>query len=159
MLMRRLLDRVGRAPSEVRFIGTSATLGSGERSYPEVATFASHLFGGDFQYVPWGNPSRQDVLGAERLALVMPEPDDTITLEDALAEHDATTRSEKLLAIPGAQALLQGIADRPRRAEMLARRPAGWMPFADGPPWSMPSRPTAGRPRITHPLRPLPHLS
>ncbi|MCC6386617.1 MAG: DEAD/DEAH box helicase [Dehalococcoidia bacterium] len=120
MLMRRLLDRVGRAPSEVRFIGTSATLGSGERSYPEVATFASHLFGGDFQYVP-GDPSRQDVLGAERLALVMPEPDDTITLEDALAEHDATTRSEKLLAIPGAQALLQGIADRPRRAEMLAR--------------------------------------
>ncbi|MFN8507776.1 MAG: DEAD/DEAH box helicase [Dehalococcoidia bacterium] len=120
MLMRRLLDRVGRAPSDVRFIGTSATLGSGEGSFPQVATFASNLFGSIFEYVP-GDPSRRDVLGAERLRLELPPPDASMTLADALAEGDATTRSEKLLAIPGAQALLRGIADRPRRAEDLAR--------------------------------------
>ncbi|GMT41510.1 MAG: hypothetical protein IEMM0001_2245 [bacterium] len=62
MLMRRLRERVVRSElGRLQCIGTSATLGAGEQDYPKIASFASNLFGEDFE--------KEDVIGAEHVRL------------------------------------------------------------------------------------------
>lgn len=59
MLLRRLKDRVVRSePNRLQCIATSATLGKGVEDYPDVAKFASDLFGEHF--------NKDDIIGAER---------------------------------------------------------------------------------------------
>ena len=62
MLLRRLRDRVSR-DRPLQYIATSATVG-GSDAGPQVASFASTLFAGDFEYGQ--DPSQQDVVWAER---------------------------------------------------------------------------------------------
>lgn len=70
MLIRRLKDRVVKSqPGRLRCIATSATLGGGEKDFPEVADFAKQLFGEVFEWVN-DNPDRQDVIGAAYLPLI-----------------------------------------------------------------------------------------
>jgi len=63
MLIRRLKERID-APS-LSCMATSATIGGGREDFPDVATFASNLFGESFQ---WNeeNPAQQDVVSATR---------------------------------------------------------------------------------------------
>ena len=62
MLMRRLRERVARSElGRLQCIGTSATLGAGEQDYPKIASFASNLFGEDFD--------KEDVIGPEHVRL------------------------------------------------------------------------------------------
>lgn len=70
MLLRRLKDRiVAGEVGRLRCIATSATLGRGRSDYPKVAEFASEFFG---EVVEWvhDDPHRQDVVEAERIALM-----------------------------------------------------------------------------------------
>jgi ATP-dependent helicase YprA (DUF1998 family) len=63
MLLRRLRDRV--APGrDLRFIATSATVGDQPQA---VMEFAGKLFGAPFEWVS-GDPGRQDLVGASRVA-------------------------------------------------------------------------------------------
>lgn len=66
MLIRRLKDRIG--SRALQAIGTSATMGSGDRDYPQVAQFASQLFSETFEWVA-DDTTRQDVVGARRIRL------------------------------------------------------------------------------------------
>ena len=51
MLLRRLRDRVTRSrPGALQCFGTSATLGRGERDYPELVEFAEALFAEPFEW-------------------------------------------------------------------------------------------------------------
>ena len=62
MLLRRVRDRViASKPGSISFVGTSATLGSGESDVKHVAEYASELFGEPVEYMP-GDTSRQDVV-------------------------------------------------------------------------------------------------
>ncbi len=75
MLFRRLRDRIveGRE-DQLCCIATSATLGGGERDFPDVATFASQLFSERFEWI-WEEPTRQDVVQATRLPMARPSGD------------------------------------------------------------------------------------
>ncbi len=67
MLLRRLQDRVtGGKPNALQAVATSATLGRGKDDYPAVVEFAGNLFNLKFEWHS-DNPSRQDVIEAERL--------------------------------------------------------------------------------------------
>lgn len=70
MLLRRLLDRVTNGhPERVQAIATSATLGRAkEEHFRRMARFASDLFGLPFEWMR-DDPTRQDVVVAERLSL------------------------------------------------------------------------------------------
>ncbi len=62
MLLRRLRDRVKQSrQGEIQFVGTSATLGSGDESYVSLADYAHRLFDEVFDYVD-DYPARQDVI-------------------------------------------------------------------------------------------------
>lgn len=63
MLIRRLKERID-APS-LTCMATSATIGGGQEDFPDVATFASNLFGEPFE---WNDekPLQQDVVSATR---------------------------------------------------------------------------------------------
>ena len=65
MLLRRLRERVGRGTAGASFqaIATSATIGGHPQA---VTTFASKLFDVPFEWVD-GDPSRQDLVGAQRV--------------------------------------------------------------------------------------------
>jgi len=63
MLIRRLKERI-QAP-ELTCMATSATIGEGEKDFPEVAEFASNLFGEPFEWRE-GESLRQDVVAATR---------------------------------------------------------------------------------------------
>ena len=67
MLLRRLKDRVveGQA-GRLLCMATSATLGHGERDFPEVAHFASQLFGERFEWET-GDQAHQDVVAGIRV--------------------------------------------------------------------------------------------
>ena len=70
MLLRRLRDRVtGSRTGALQCFGTSATLGRGERDYPELVRFAEALFAEPFEWQAddW---SKQDVIGPVRRSLV-----------------------------------------------------------------------------------------
>lgn len=72
MLIRRLKDRI-QVP-HLQAIGTSATMGSGEKDYPQVVKFSTQLFAEPFVWNPQ-NPGQQDVVGATRLSLSeLPDP-------------------------------------------------------------------------------------
>lgn len=82
MLLRRLKDRVVEGEQgRLGCVATSATLGRGERDFPEVADFASQLFGELFEWVA-DETSRQDVIKATRKPFIglgqdhwKPDPD------------------------------------------------------------------------------------
>lgn len=70
MLLRRLKDRVaGGQKGKLQCIATSATLGGGKDSYPQIVEFAWRLFGEDFEWVE-GDERCQDVVEATRLPLL-----------------------------------------------------------------------------------------
>jgi len=69
MLLRRLKDRVVEGVGRLQCIITSATLGRGEKDFPEVARFARQLFGECVEWVE-GDPSRQDVIKATRKRMI-----------------------------------------------------------------------------------------
>lgn len=69
MLLRRLRDRVnGSRRGVLQCFGTSATLGGGERDFPELVTFAVDLFDEEFAWDP-DDPLRQDVVTARHRPL------------------------------------------------------------------------------------------
>lgn len=69
MLVRRLRDRV--APGRrIQCVATSATVGA-EADPAAVTTFASRLFGESFEWAE-GDPSRQDLITADRVASEAP---------------------------------------------------------------------------------------
>lgn len=113
MLIRRLKDRVVKSqPGRLRCIATSATLGGGEKDFPEVADFAKQLFGEVFEWVN-DNPDRQDVIGAAYLPLIQSSegwgklsPDLYVACRDIVNDGDEKYRLNKLVAtlkgsIPG----------------------------------------------------------
>jgi ATP-dependent helicase YprA (DUF1998 family)/predicted RNA-binding Zn-ribbon protein involved in translation (DUF1610 family) len=66
MLLSRLKDRVvDSQPGRLLCIATSATLGSDQSAYPEVANFAKRLFGENFEWIE-DDSKRQDVIKAVR---------------------------------------------------------------------------------------------
>lgn len=70
MLLRRLRDRVtGSRPGALQCFGTSATLGRGERDYPQLVEFARSLFAEPFEWRPEDRRA-QDVVGPARRSLV-----------------------------------------------------------------------------------------
>ena len=100
MLVRRLRDRViGSRAGALQCFGTSATLGRGERDYPDLVRFGEALFAEPFEWVA-GNPQRQDVVGARKRSLVRREPDgrlDTAVIR-ALRQHARSGGSAAELA-------------------------------------------------------------
>lgn len=69
MLIRRVKDRVVRSqPGRLRCIATSATLGNGEKDFPDAARFATSLFGETFEYIR-NDPNRQDIIPAKRVPI------------------------------------------------------------------------------------------
>ncbi|MCL6558103.1 MAG: DEAD/DEAH box helicase, partial [Firmicutes bacterium] len=69
MLLRRLKDRVvGGQKGKIQCIATSATLGGGQDSYPQIVEFARRLFGEDFEWVE-GDERYQDIVEAIRQPL------------------------------------------------------------------------------------------
>lgn len=64
MLLRRVRDRVVRSEAgALQCFATSATLGAGERDFPQLARFAADLFGERFEWDPH-DARRQDVVWA-----------------------------------------------------------------------------------------------
>lgn len=70
MLLRRLRNRVN-ADGDLRCIATSATVGA-ESSPAAVTTFASNLFGTEFEYEA-SDPGRQDLVLAEKHTIARPK--------------------------------------------------------------------------------------
>jgi hypothetical protein len=70
MLLRRVRDRVNESErGRIQFVGTSATLGSGESAYPALAEYAKLLFDEEVEYLE-GDSSRQDIVPPRRETLV-----------------------------------------------------------------------------------------
>jgi len=65
MLLRRLKARVNQSDSNIQCIATSATIGTDEDDFKEVANFASDLFGEEVKYEA-DNSEQQDIIKAER---------------------------------------------------------------------------------------------
>jgi hypothetical protein len=66
MLLRRLKDRVVNSQSgKLQCIATSATLGSDQNAFPDVAKFAERLFGECFEWIE-DDRNRQDIIRAVR---------------------------------------------------------------------------------------------
>lgn len=62
MLLRRVRDRVNHSKrGKIQFVGTSATLGSGEADFPALAEYASQLFDETIEYER-GDSDRQDII-------------------------------------------------------------------------------------------------
>jgi ATP-dependent helicase YprA (DUF1998 family) len=69
MLLRRVRDRVNESErGRIQFVGTSATLGSGESAYPALAEYAKLLFDEEVEYLE-GDSSRQDIVPPRRETL------------------------------------------------------------------------------------------
>lgn len=68
MLLRRLKARVVDDKKQLKCIATSATIGSGEKDFPEVASFSSKLFDESFNY-DIDDSLEQDVVQAYRKGL------------------------------------------------------------------------------------------
>lgn len=66
MLLRRLKERLH--SEKFQCIATSATLGGGKGDFPQVAEFASKLFGESFEWNP-ADIMRQDVIEAQRIKI------------------------------------------------------------------------------------------
>lgn len=70
MLLRRLKDRVvDGMTGRLQCIATSATLGEGQKGYPQIVSFAQSLFGEDFEWLT-DDTRCQDVVEATRLPLL-----------------------------------------------------------------------------------------
>ncbi|QFG02722.1 DEAD/DEAH box helicase [Tepidiforma bonchosmolovskayae] len=114
MLLRRLLDRVGRGPGKTQAIATSATAG-GPEDRKQIAKFASDLFGLPFECDD-DDPARQDVIVASREAPRLPAPGPRIDLEQAVR----TGNSDALLADPRVQDLLTSLGAKQLTLEEAA---------------------------------------
>ena len=83
LLLRRVKERVWKSKrNQLQCIGTSATLGEGEKDYPRIAQFASDLFGEDFV--------TEDVVGATRQSLnsdILPWGEGSSELYQSLKEE------------------------------------------------------------------------
>jgi ATP-dependent helicase YprA (DUF1998 family) len=123
MLLRRLLDRVGRGPGKTQAIATSATAGGpGDRK--QIAKFASDLFGLPFEWDD-DDPARQDVIVASREAPRLPAPGPRIDLEEAVR----TGNSDALLADPRVQDLLTSLWEDRLTLEEAAAKLGDAAPF------------------------------
>ena len=92
MLLRRVKDRV--AQSEVgrmQFIGTSATLGSGESQIQKVSEFASSLFGEKVEY-DLSTPSRQDLIRPSYRNANFLQPSWSLNSDAIAYLHDAVSK-------------------------------------------------------------------
>jgi len=65
MLLRRLKARVSNPKTKIKCIATSATIGSSENDFNEVANFGQKLFNEPFEYKE-DEPKQQDVIKASR---------------------------------------------------------------------------------------------
>lgn len=84
MLLRRLRDRVvDGARGALQCFATSATLGRGIADASDIVGFASEIFGEPFEWVV-DDPSRQDVVVAERLVWTEDCGQDTFSPDPAL---------------------------------------------------------------------------
>ncbi|MFN0145617.1 MAG: DEAD/DEAH box helicase [Dehalococcoidia bacterium] len=119
MLLRRLLDRTGRAPGEVRFVGTSATVGTEPDAPPLVAKFGRDLFGATFEYEP-SDATRQDVVTAKRREHRVDGAAKDIEPDQADAIDDDADRGLKLSRDGRVRALLARMAEGPARVGELA---------------------------------------
>jgi hypothetical protein len=73
MLFRRLKDRIVKnKPSPLQCVGTSATLGSEEKGFSEVAQFGTGLFGEQFEWDE-SDPGRQDIIASRKRNLTVAE--------------------------------------------------------------------------------------
>ena len=98
LLLRRLRERtLGVSEKKFQCFGTSATLGDGEKDYPELTAFAEQLFNEPFE---WSPPNQKDVIGATRRSLTRAnsagelKPTDYQRLEARLAEGDTNAPTE-----------------------------------------------------------------
>ncbi|MGI6704330.1 MAG: DEAD/DEAH box helicase [Clostridia bacterium] len=106
MLIRRLKDRVVKSqPGRLRCIATSATLGGGEKDFPEVADYANQLFGEVFEWES-GSPGRQDIIGASYLPLMQSsegwgklDPALYVVCRDIANESDDKYALDKLISV------------------------------------------------------------
>lgn len=89
-LLRRLRDRVARSErGRLQCFALSATLGKGADDHPALVEFASQLFDEPFEWET-DDPSRQDVVAAERLPLASATvATHTLTADQIATLHDA----------------------------------------------------------------------
>ena len=132
MLLRRLKDRVVRPGARLQCIATSATLGRGVEDFPDVARFASRIFGEPVEWVP-GDPSRQDVVQATRLPLAAVgdagwQPPTSLyqKMQRVLSEQNRVDRR-----LPGMKATAQaaGAPEAVLRAAEPALQQGSWRAF------------------------------
>lgn len=95
MLLRRLAEKIDAEKDQLQFIATSATLGGGPDSRPDVASFASRLFNSTF--------TNKDVILADRKELSTsnrnlenPRPQLYIDWVDTIESSDAETLLDTL---------------------------------------------------------------
>ncbi|HEV8573719.1 MAG TPA: DEAD/DEAH box helicase, partial [Dehalococcoidia bacterium] len=95
MLLRRLKDRVVQStPNRIQCFATSATLGRGEKDYPDIAAFASRLFAETFEVAQ--QTERQDVVGPDRAELRLTAPPLDLGAATHAAIADALDRGVSL---------------------------------------------------------------
>lgn len=119
MLLRRLLDRTGRSPSDVRCFGTSATVGTGPDSSSLVARFGRDLFGAPFEWDE-DDASRQDVVMARHREIVFDGP--PADVEPGMVESidDRKERGRVLVRDSRARVVLGRMAEGPVAVPELA---------------------------------------
>lgn len=80
LLLRRVRERVlGDSGRHFQCFGTSATLGDGEKDYPDLTAFAEQLFNEPFE---WNPPEQRDVIGATRKSLTRSDAKGELNLSD-----------------------------------------------------------------------------
>lgn len=118
MLLRRLRDRVRRAPGQVQAIATSATLG-GRDDCAAVARFAEALFDLPFEWDAT-DTGRQDVILATPETAVLPPPGHRCDILAALTNEDDASAAALLAADPRVQQVLNALWDHPLTLEEVA---------------------------------------
>ena len=96
MLLRRVKQRIqGSGSKEVKFIGTSATLGDGLGNAPEVVKFASDLFGEKVEYEE-SRISAQDLVLPEIDSLEKDEPSWSLSDQALVSLFEAVQDNENI---------------------------------------------------------------
>ncbi|GIV04327.1 MAG: DEAD/DEAH box helicase [Fimbriimonadales bacterium] len=122
MLLRRLLDRVGRGPGEIRAVATSATAG-GPDERDAIARFASDLFSLPFKWEE-RDPRRQDVIVSTVEPPALPPKGERVDIQAALSDRPAVTL-ERLLADPRVHQVVTSLNERPMALEAIGEHVFG----------------------------------